>query len=248
MTRQLLSFGSALVLLALLPVAAAGAVDLPVRKAGLWEMKVVHAGSPSPDMTMQHCTDETTDKDMSDGVSPMAQGDLLQAGHPEDGDRLCQRFRLRHRRRLDRLACGDHRRLQFRLHGEVDRRTASAAPPARAIPHDDRGEVARRLQAGPEARRHRDARRHEDEHQGHGKAEGPDPEAARSSCRSLPAHGSRRAASTLILRTEGHGSARTRPDQLRAVSKDGHDDGVRHAATPAPAPSRAGRPSGCRRA
>ena len=71
MTRQLLSFGSALFLLALLPVAAAGAVELPVRKAGLWEMKVVRAGSPSPDMTMQQCTDETTDKDMATAMSPM---------------------------------------------------------------------------------------------------------------------------------------------------------------------------------
>src|SRR6478672_11086078 len=33
------------------------------------------------------------------------------------------------------------------------------------------------LQGGPEARRHFDAGRHEDEHQGRGKAEGPDPQA-----------------------------------------------------------------------
>jgi hypothetical protein len=72
MTRQLLSFGSALCLLALLPISAAGAVDLPVRKAGLWEMKVLRAGSPSPEMTMQQCTDESTDKDMSTAMSPMA--------------------------------------------------------------------------------------------------------------------------------------------------------------------------------
>ena len=71
MTRQLLSFGSALGLLALLPVSAAGAVELPVRKAGLWEMKVLRAGSPTPEMTMQQCTDETTDKDMSTAMSPM---------------------------------------------------------------------------------------------------------------------------------------------------------------------------------
>ncbi len=71
MTRQLLSFGSALALLALLPVGAAGAVELPVRKAGLWEMKVLRAGSPSPEMTMQQCTDETTDKDMSTAMGPM---------------------------------------------------------------------------------------------------------------------------------------------------------------------------------
>lgn len=71
MTRQLVSFGSALCLLALLPANDAGAVDLPVRKAGLWEMKVVRSGSPVPDMTMQHCTDATTDKEMSAGASSM---------------------------------------------------------------------------------------------------------------------------------------------------------------------------------
>ena len=40
---------------------SAGAVELPVRKAGLWEMKVQNAGAPKPEMTMQQCTDETTD-------------------------------------------------------------------------------------------------------------------------------------------------------------------------------------------
>lgn len=68
MTRQLLAFCMAL---PLLTANAAGAVELPVRKAGLWEMKVQRAGSPVPDMTMQHCTDETTDKEMSAAVSPV---------------------------------------------------------------------------------------------------------------------------------------------------------------------------------
>src|SRR5437764_783566 len=71
MTRQLGLFGSALCLLALLPAGDAGAVDLPVRKAGLWEMKVLRTGSPMPEMTMQHCTDESTDKEMSAAASPM---------------------------------------------------------------------------------------------------------------------------------------------------------------------------------
>jgi hypothetical protein len=71
MTRQLRSFCLALTLLALLPANDAAAVDLPVRKAGLWEMKVQRAGSSMPDMTMQHCTDETTDKEMSTAFSPM---------------------------------------------------------------------------------------------------------------------------------------------------------------------------------
>ena len=71
MTRRLLSFCGALVVLALLPANDAAAVELPVRKPGLWAMKVQRVGSPVPDMTMQHCTDETTDKMMSDTVSPM---------------------------------------------------------------------------------------------------------------------------------------------------------------------------------
>jgi hypothetical protein len=56
----------------LLAPISAGAVELPVRKAGLWEMKVQSAGAPKPEMTMQQCTDETTDKDMSTSFSPMA--------------------------------------------------------------------------------------------------------------------------------------------------------------------------------
>ena len=70
MKRQLVWLGSAL-LLVLLAANGAGAVDLPVRKAGLWEMKMVHTGSPMPEMTMQHCTDETIDKEMGAAASPM---------------------------------------------------------------------------------------------------------------------------------------------------------------------------------
>jgi hypothetical protein len=70
MTRQLVAFSFGICLL--LPVLEAGAVEMPVRKAGLWEMKMLRTGSPAPDMTMQHCTDETTDKEMSTTFSPMA--------------------------------------------------------------------------------------------------------------------------------------------------------------------------------
>jgi hypothetical protein len=70
MRRQLVSFGSAVFFLALVPALEAGAVDLPTRKAGLWEMKVVRSGTSVPDMTMQHCTDATTDKEMSTAFSP----------------------------------------------------------------------------------------------------------------------------------------------------------------------------------
>ncbi|NOJ47181.1 DUF3617 domain-containing protein [Bradyrhizobium archetypum] len=72
MRRLLIVSWSTVGLLALLPASGAAAVELPVRKAGLWEMKVVSTDSPSPDMTMQQCTDETTDKDMSTAMSPMA--------------------------------------------------------------------------------------------------------------------------------------------------------------------------------
>jgi hypothetical protein len=72
MTRTLLTLCLGCCALAVLSPGVALAEDLPVRKAGLWEMKVVKTGSPIPDMTMQHCTDETTDKDMSNSVSPLA--------------------------------------------------------------------------------------------------------------------------------------------------------------------------------
>jgi hypothetical protein len=72
MTRRIFSFGLALGFVALLPAYHACADELPIRKAGLWEMKVMRTGSPMPDMTMQHCTDETTDKEMSTAFSPMS--------------------------------------------------------------------------------------------------------------------------------------------------------------------------------
>ena len=68
MTRQFLVC-SAICLLALAAAPDARAVDLPVRKAGLWEMKIVQSGASIPEMTMQHCTDETTDKEMSTAFS-----------------------------------------------------------------------------------------------------------------------------------------------------------------------------------
>ncbi|MGA7994637.1 MAG: DUF3617 family protein [Bradyrhizobium sp.] len=72
MTRQLLFLCLGTCLLALLPAPDARAVDMPVRKAGLWELKMLNSSSPLPEMTMQHCTDETTDKAMTDAASPMA--------------------------------------------------------------------------------------------------------------------------------------------------------------------------------
>src|SRR5215475_3081110 len=71
MVRGLLSLGFCGSALALL-TAVACAEELPVRKAVLWEMKIVKVGSQLPEMKMQHCTDATTDKDMANSVSPLA--------------------------------------------------------------------------------------------------------------------------------------------------------------------------------
>jgi hypothetical protein len=71
MTRQLLSLCLATGLFAAL-APDAGAVEMPVRKPGLWEMKTMRTGSPVPEMTIQHCTDETTDKDMASTFSPVS--------------------------------------------------------------------------------------------------------------------------------------------------------------------------------
>ena len=48
MTRRLLSFCLGSCLLAVLPAPDAGAVEMPLRKAGLWEMKLGRIGSALP--------------------------------------------------------------------------------------------------------------------------------------------------------------------------------------------------------
>jgi hypothetical protein len=72
MKQQFALFCLGTALVAALPVSGARADEIPLRKAGLWEMKIVKTGSVLPEMTMQHCTDETTDKQMSTAFSPVA--------------------------------------------------------------------------------------------------------------------------------------------------------------------------------
>ncbi|MGO9361693.1 MAG: DUF3617 domain-containing protein [Xanthobacteraceae bacterium] len=69
MHRRTVPWIRALVLCAAAP-ALAQAEELPTRKAGLWEVKMAMA-PPLPAMTMQQCTDDTTDKQMSTMVGPM---------------------------------------------------------------------------------------------------------------------------------------------------------------------------------
>jgi Protein of unknown function (DUF3617) len=45
-------------------VTPAAAQDMPARKAGLWDMKMIFEGRGAPPQTMQHCIDATTDKAM----------------------------------------------------------------------------------------------------------------------------------------------------------------------------------------
>ena len=70
MTRQLLAPVFMLGVLALPAVPGAQALELPPRKAGLWEMKMARTGGSMPEMTMQHCTDASTDKQMRTALIP----------------------------------------------------------------------------------------------------------------------------------------------------------------------------------
>jgi hypothetical protein len=72
MTQRVMLFCLGTALLAALPAPGARADELPLRKPGLWEMKIAKSGSVLPEMTMQHCTDEATDKQMSTAFSPVA--------------------------------------------------------------------------------------------------------------------------------------------------------------------------------
>jgi hypothetical protein len=65
MIRQLVLNGLGCLLLALPAAGTARADELPIRKSGLWELKVVTTGSPVPPTTMQQCTDETVDRNMN---------------------------------------------------------------------------------------------------------------------------------------------------------------------------------------
>jgi len=47
-------------------------LDLPMRKAGLWDMKMRITGGGIPTMSMQQCTDAATDKDLRAIYSPLA--------------------------------------------------------------------------------------------------------------------------------------------------------------------------------
>lgn len=93
MTRQSFALIGGCLLVAVAGATGVPAAELPVRKAGLWEMKMVKTGS-MPEMTMQHCTDETTDKQMNNLVSPLAKQicskqDIQKTATGYAGDSVC---------------------------------------------------------------------------------------------------------------------------------------------------------------
>jgi hypothetical protein len=53
------------VTIAIIAAAPAVALDLPTRKAGLWELKMIFEGRDLPATVMKHCTDAATDKLMN---------------------------------------------------------------------------------------------------------------------------------------------------------------------------------------
>ena len=68
----------------LLIAAPALALDLPTRKAGLWEVKMEFQGhSNLPVQTMQQCTDAASDKLMTYNFGGFGPERLLEAGHKQ---------------------------------------------------------------------------------------------------------------------------------------------------------------------
>jgi hypothetical protein len=67
-------------------VTAAGAAELPLRKPGLWEIKIKLTGGVAPTAMMRHCTDETTDREMSTLFNPLAPQPCKQSAVQKQGD------------------------------------------------------------------------------------------------------------------------------------------------------------------
>ena len=59
-------------MLAIATPALADTVQLPLRKAGLWDIKMEHEGTKLPDMTIQQCTNEAIDREFTSEFAPAA--------------------------------------------------------------------------------------------------------------------------------------------------------------------------------
>lgn len=67
----------ALVLLSAAPALAE--VQLPLRKAGLWDVKVDHEGGRMPGVTVQQCTSEAVDREFTSDFAPSAKQNCSKA-------------------------------------------------------------------------------------------------------------------------------------------------------------------------
>ena len=86
---------SFLVALSLIAATPACALDLPARKAGLWEIKMTFEGRNLPSQVMQQCIDASTDKMMSSFGGSMQQNmcskqDVQKVGNTLVVDSVCQ--------------------------------------------------------------------------------------------------------------------------------------------------------------
>ena len=81
---------------ALACIAPAAALDLPARKAGLWEITMTFDGRNMPPQVSQHCVDAATDKLMSSIGGSMRPGsacskqDVSRVGNTIVVDSVCQ--------------------------------------------------------------------------------------------------------------------------------------------------------------
>jgi hypothetical protein len=85
----------ALIALGILCTSPAAALDLPARKAGLWEIKINFEGRSIPPQTMQQCIDAATDKQMNSIGGNMRQDmcskqDVQKVGATIVVDSVCQ--------------------------------------------------------------------------------------------------------------------------------------------------------------
>lgn len=65
---------------------AAGADELPIRKPGLWEIKIKLTGGAAPTAMMRHCTDETVDRQMSTMFNPLVPPPCTKSSIRKEGD------------------------------------------------------------------------------------------------------------------------------------------------------------------
>ncbi len=79
----------------LICASAASAAELPARKPGLWDLKMVFEGRNLPPQAMQHCVDAATDKLMNSNFGGMtrdacAKQDMKVAGDTITIDSVCK--------------------------------------------------------------------------------------------------------------------------------------------------------------